>query len=289
MKASQLQLGKSNSSLFKGSPGFGKTLAAASYAMEGPVYLSYWDKSSPVELLTFFTEKRFGSLAKKILDNIEYDIYGSSNAHEYLNKMIKFREDCRYFAIINDSLTRMTSCAVNWSLNFGKESKERKKIKDILPDWDEYKVETSLVSQCIDIGITLPCHVIWTAHPLPTTKIEGTGTSIKVTKANSIVSYGSKVAGMVPGSFTEIYHFSQRSDFSSSGISKRYIVNTEAIGDEYAKSPLLGDHVKEFDITDKLFYQVWKELLDSSQGKEVKNEVTENKVNNPFTEQEKRW
>src|SRR5882672_11437001 len=115
MKASSLQLGKHNSSLFKGSPGFGKTLAAASYAVEGPVYLSYWDKQSPVELLTYFTKARFGSLAQKILDNIEYEVFGSSNAHEYLNKLIRFREDCRYFAIINDSLTRMTSCAVNWS------------------------------------------------------------------------------------------------------------------------------------------------------------------------------
>src|SRR2546425_864760 len=109
MKASSIQLGKNNSFLFKGSPGFGKTLAAASFAVEGPVYLSYWDKSSPVELTTFFSEKRFGSLGKKILDNIEYDVYGSSNANEYLNKMIDFASDCRYFAIINDSLTYMTS------------------------------------------------------------------------------------------------------------------------------------------------------------------------------------
>lgn len=290
MKASSIKLGRSNSFLFKGSPGFGKTLAAASFAMEGPVYLSYWDKNSPVELVTFFSDKRFGSLGKKILDNIDYEIFGSSNAHEYLNKMIQFREDCRYFAIVNDSLTRMTSCAVNWSLNFGKDPKVRKKIKDILPDWDEYKVETSLVTQCIDIGITLPCHVIWTAHPLPTTKIEGVGTSIKVTKANSIVSYGSKVAGMVPGSFTEIYHFSQRSDFTSGSSNKRYIVNTEAIGEEYAKSPLLGEYVKEFDITDKLFYEVWKDLLDKSQGieKVVTEIVPGSVVNNPF-EQQKRW
>lgn len=289
MKASQLQVGNRSSFLFKGPPGFGKTLAAASFALEGPVYLSYWDKNAPVELVTFFTEKRFGSLAKKILDNIEYEIFGSSNAHEYLNKMIKFREDCRYFAIINDSLTRMTSCAVNWSLNFGKESKERKKIKDILPDFDEYKVETSLISQCIDIGITLPCHVIWTAHPIPGIKIEGTGSTMRVTKTNPIVTYGSKVAGMVPGSFTEIYHFSQEADFTSTGVNKKYMIHTEAIGDEYAKSPLLADYVKKFDITDRLFYQVWSDLLRSSQGKEVKNEVTENKINNPFTEQEKRW
>src|SRR6266576_5706125 len=151
--------------------------------------------------------------------------------------MIEFLSDCRYFAIVNDSITYMTSAAVNWSLNFGKDKRTFKKLKDIIPDWDEYKVETSLVSQCLDLSRKLPCHVIWTAHPLSGIKVEGSGTTIKVTKTNPIVSYGSKVASLVPGAFTEIYHFSQNSSYSSEGKgSKRYIVNTEAIGDEYAKS-----------------------------------------------------
>lgn len=278
MKASNLSSGGSFSFLFKGPFGFGKTLAAASFAMEGPVYISYWDKKSPVELVTFFTEKRFGSLAKKILDNIEYDVYGPNNAADYLNKMIDWQSDCRYFAVINDSLTFMTAAAVNWSMNFGKDRKSHKKIKDVLPSWDEYKVETSLVTQCMDLSKLLPCHSIWTAHPLPTTKVEGSGSSVTVSKINSIVSYGSKVAGIVPGGFTEIYHFSQRSNWSEGKSSKNYIVSTEAIGDEFAKSPLLGDYVKEFDITDKLFYVVWKEMLDKSRGVEPKKEVIDGSV-----------
>jgi hypothetical protein len=298
MKASDLSLDGNVSFLFKSSPGFGKTLAAASFAVEGPVYLSYWDKKSPIELKTYFTEKRFGSLAKTILDNIEYDVYDSSNAGEYLNKIIGFLTDCRYFAIVNDSITFMTSAAVNWSLNFGKDKKVFKKLKDILPDWDEYKVETSLVSQCIDLSRKLPCHVIWTAHPLPQTRVEGSGASMRVTKANSIVSYGAKVAGIVPGSFTEIYHFSQQSSWGEGKSSKKYIVNTEAVGDEYAKSPLLGNYVSEFDITDKLFYKVWKELIDKSRGIEPKK-VEESiidiinpanpQINNPFNPQPNQW
>lgn len=293
MRASSISLDKNQSFLFKSSPGFGKTLAAASFAVEGPVYLSYWDKKSPVELVTFFSEKRFGALGKKILDNIEYDVYDSSNAGEYLNKMIEFMSDCRYFAIVNDSLTYMTSAAVNWSLNFGKDKKVFKKLKDILPDWDEYKVETSLVSQCLDLSRKLPCHVIWTAHPLPQTRVEGSGASMRVTKTNSIVSYGSKVAGLVPGAFTEIYHFSQQSDYSNGKSSKRFIVNTEAVGDEFAKSPLLGDYVKEFDITNQLFYTVWKDLINKSRGiepKEVSEAVTDMEmINNPFKTQETGW
>ncbi len=287
MKASDITFDNNLSFLFKSSPGFGKTLAAASFAVEGPVYLAYWDKSKPAELATFFTEKRFGSLAKKILNNIEYDVYGSENANMYLNKLIDLRQNCPYFAIINDSITFMTAAAVNWSMNFGKDPKIKKKIKDMLPDWDEYKVETSMVSQCIDISKMLPCHVIWTAHPLATVSLTGSAGSMNVTRSNSIVSYGSKVASMIPGSFTEIYHFSQLSDFSSGVSSKRYIVNTEAVGDEYAKSPMLGDYAKSFDITNQLFYTVWKDLINKSRGIEPKKPLTEEElklqISNPFT------
>lgn len=292
MKASNITLDNNISFLFKSSPGFGKTLAAASFAVEGPVYIAYFDKQKPVELITFFTEKRFGSLAKKILDNIEYDIYGAANVHEYLNKVISFTKDCRYFAFITDSVTNLTASAVNWSMGFRdpNKSKKDKVNKDaplMIPDFDEYKVETSLVSQALDISKSLPCNIIWTAHPLPSIKIEGSGASIKVTKTNPIVTYGSKVAGMVPGNFTEIYQFSKTMDYTSSKSVMKYIVSTEAIGDEYAKSPLLGDYVKEFDITDRLFYQVWKELIDKSRGVEPKKELTPeelaSKLSNPFT------
>lgn len=281
MRASDLGNSGPYSFLFKGPFGFGKTLAAASFAVEGPVYISYWDKKSPIELKMYFTEKRFGSLAKKILDNIEYDVYDASNAGDYLNKVIGFLTDCRYFATINDSITFMTSAAVNWSLNWGKDQRVLKKMKDVIPDFDEYKVETSLVSQCIDLSRRLPCHVIWTAHPLSGINVQGSGASIRVNKTNPIVSYGSKVASLIPGSFTEIYHFSQQSDFTAAKSTKKYIVSTEAIGDEFAKSPLLADHVKEFDITDKLFYTVWKDLLDKSRGIEPIQHV-ETDITNPW-------
>lgn len=295
MKASAIKLDNNISFLFKGSPGFGKTLAAASFAVDGPVYIAYFDKKSPVELITFFTEARFGSLAKKILDNIEYDIYGSQNAHEYLNKVINFAKDCRYTTFITDSVTNLTASAVNWSLGFrdpkrGKTDKVNKDAPQMIPDFDEYKVETSLISQALDISKTLPCNIIWIAHPLPSIKVEGSGASIKVTKTNPIVTYGSKVAGMIPGSFTEIYNFSKLSswDAATGKSSIRYIISTEAIGDEYAKSPLLGDYVKEFDITNLLFYNVWKDLINKSRGIETKEpgtiatETAKPTVNNPW-------
>lgn len=259
-----MSLTGNTSILLKAPPGFGKTLAAASFALEGEVYMAYFDKKEPVELLHYFS--RFGDVGKKILDNIEYDVFSSPNAGEYLEKLLKIQKNCRYFAIITDSVTSLTSASVNWSMAFRKSGKKKdddQKVGNIkvIPDWDEYKVETSLVTQALDICKSLPCHVIWTAHPLPGIKVEGSGSSIRVTKTNPIVSYGSKVAGIIPGEFSEIYHFSKQNawDQTTGASSTQYIVSTESIGDDFAKSNLglKGD----IDITNKLFFPVWKEKL----------------------------
>jgi hypothetical protein len=267
MKASDIVLDSNVSMLLKGTYGFGKTLAAASFALDGPIYLAYFDKKKPIELVTYFSKHR-----PEILRNIEYDVYGSHNANEFLNKLIDLARDCRYSAVVLDSVTNFTSAAVNWSLGF-RSSKLKGKDK-IMPDFDEYKVETSLVTQCLDICRSLPCHIIWTAHPVQSIKIEGSGSSIKVTKTNPIVTYGSKVAGIIPGNFSEIYHFSKLNEWdSATGKSKtKYIVDTEAVGDDYAKSNL--GLKASLDITDRLFYEVWKAEVNKLR------EVISNDLNN---------
>jgi len=264
----------------KGPWGFGKTIAAASFALEGPVFLSYWDKKAPIELVQFF--KKIGR--EDLLRQIDYEVYGANNANEYLNKMIAIAKRCDYIAIINDSVTNMTSAAVNWSLSFRDDRKNKDKVK-VLPDFDEYKVETSLVTQALDICKTLPCHVIWTCHPLPSIKIEGSGNTMKVSKVNSIVTYGSKVAGIIPGNFSEIYHFSKQSNWDAGAgkSSSKYLVSTEVIGDDYAKSNI--GLSCEMDITDRLFYTVWKEEIKKLEAatKEKMNEVKEKPTStNPF-------
>jgi len=255
-KLDSLSVGEDYTSfLFKGPWGYGKTIAAASFARLGPIHISYWDKKGPIELVQFF--KRF---APNLLRNIEYDVYGAHNANEYLNMMFRLAKDCRYVAEINDSVTTMTSAAVNWSLGFKPNRKKGDSANVTIPDFDEYKVETSLVTQSLDISRTLPCHIIWIAHPLPSMKIEAVDGKVgRISKVNSIVTYGSKVAGIVPGQFSEIYHFSKLNDFDP-GTGKstpKYLVSTEQIGDEYAKSNI-GLNC-EMNITNKLFYDVWKE------------------------------
>jgi len=280
MKASSITVDRNLSLLFKSPWGHGKTLAAASFAIDGPVYLAYWDKKKPIELVNFF--RRMGERGKRILDNIEYDVYGAHNANEFLNKLIDFSQNCRLFAFINDSATNMTSAAANWSLNFNVDRKDKNKIK-ILPDFDEYKVVTSLATQALDICRTLPCNVIWTCHPVSSIKIEGTGKTMKVSKVNPIVTYGNKAGDIIPGNFSEIYHFSKQSSWDSqSGKSSiKYLVSTEAIGDDFAKSNI--GLSCELDITDKLFYEVWKEKVEQHR-KELDNAIEQSNSTpfNPF-------
>lgn len=277
MKLETMVLSGNTSFLFKGSYGFGKTIAAASFARLGPVFLAYWDKKQPVELMHFFRKH-----APELLKNIEYEVYGAHNANEYLNLMIKLGRDCRYVAFINDSVTTMTSAAVNWSLGFKSTKKVRDESNIAIPDFDEYKVETSLVTQALDISRTLPCHIIWTAHPLPSMKIEGSGPSMKVSKTNPIVTYGSKVAGIIPGQFSEIYQFSKLSSWDQNlgKSTTKYIVSTEQVGDDYAKSNI-GLNV-EIDITNRLFFDAWK--TEVAKLEVVINEVKEQpKPDNPFS------
>jgi|SRR5882672_139585 len=291
MKASGINIAGPTSFLFKSPWGFGKTIAAASFALGGPTYLAYWDKKKPVELITFY--RKMGEKGKKVLDNLEIDVYGKTNANAYINKCYDFESDCRYTAFITDSVTNLTAGAVNWSLGFNEKGKKIASKADnpqqLIPQFDEYKTETSIVSQALDICRVLPCHVIWTAHPLPGIKIEGSGSSMKVSKVNTIVTYGSKVAGIVPGQFTEIYHFTKETSYATGTSSIKYKVSTEAIGDEYAKTSL--GLPKELDFTDKFFYEVWLEALAQVQAeydsKEKTNEIVEFVVPNvnPFKQQ----
>lgn len=295
MKLTNLSIGGNDyfSFLLKGPYGFGKTIAAATFARLGPVHISYWDKKAPIELVQFFKQH-----APELLNNIEYDVYGAANAGDYLTKLKDESKGTRYVALITDSVTSMTSGAVNWSLGYRNAGGAQKNKDRIIPDWDEYKVETSLVTQALDICRGIPAHIIWIAHPIPGVKLEGSGSSMKVTKVNPIVTYGSKVAGIVPGQFSEIYQFSKLSEWDAQAGKSRpkYLVSTEAIGDDYAKSNL-GLSV-EMDITGKLFYDVWKaevkKLEDKLNAIEIKPHnpfagVITSEKSSPNTEAKKPW
>ena len=278
MKLSQLVPSKNISMLLKGANGMGKTISACTFAREGPIYVFDFD-GRMLPVLTYFKKH-----CPELLDNIEYDTYSSHNANEFLNKLIGFAKDCRYTAVITDSVTSLTASAINWSLGFRGSKTRKVNEPNLIPDFDAYKVETSLVSQALDIMKMLPCHIILTAHPLPSLSMSGSGSSMIVSKVTSIVSYGQKVGAIVPGYFNEIYHFARRVDYNDN--TNKRVVFTDQIGDDYAKTAL--DIPKEFEITNKLFYDVWRKLVDESQHVEPKKEPTEEElkaaISNPFTQ-----
>ena len=251
--------------LMKGAFGTGKTIAACSWAVKGPVFLAYLDKKKPIELVNFYKKHR-----PDLLKRITYEVYGSHNVEQLFNELIKFqKQGCPYVAVVIDSVTYLTSAAVNWSMGYRatpKKDKDNPKNPQFIPDFDEYKVETSMVSQMSDICKTLPTTTIWIGHPLPTLKVEGSGRSMSVTKQTNIVSYGQKAGALVGGQFTEAYHFGRMVD--------KRIIYTDMVGDDYAKTCL--NLPKEFDITDKLFYEVWKQLLDAKEAEE-KEKIEESK------------
>lgn len=244
--------------LFKGPFGIGKTIAACSWAVEGPIYLAYIDKKKPLELIWYKKHR------PKLLANITYDQYGSNNIYKLLNKFVEFTlRGCPYVAVIIDSVTTLTSSAVNWSMGFRdiksgfKRDPLNNEAPQTIPSFDEYKVETSMVSQLLDLCKLLPCTVIWVGHPLPQMIIQpgSSPTSVgSITKQTNIVSYGQKAGALVGGQFTEVYHFGRQVD--------KRIVWTDMVGDDYAKTSLFLP--QNFDITNKLFYEVWKPLVDKS-------------------------
>lgn len=251
--------------LLKAPFGFGKTLAACSAAIDGPLWLAYFDKKTPIELNWFKKHH------PEILKNITYDVYGSHNAHEFLNKLMLQTKRCDYVTVVPDSLTMMTASAVNWSLGFRNPSGPKMDPMNpravlTIPGFDEYKTETSYITQALDILRSLPCNVIMTAHPLPKMEITGgaedaAGNKMSIVKTNSLVSYGSKVAGIVPGQFTEIYHMTKEYEWLASqgkSVEKRF-VNTSLVGDEMTKTAL--NLPAQLDITDRLFWEVWKEAV----------------------------
>lgn len=246
--------------LLKGPFGFGKTLAAISMLVDGPVHLAYFDKPEPVEVVTYL--QRIGR--EDLLSRLTWEGFSSNNPHEYLNKLIRWaKTGCPYYGIVTDSVTSFTSAAVNWSLAFRGAGKKDKLVTDsaaIIPDWDEYKVETSMVSQCLDICKTLKVHNIWTAHPVPSVRVEGSGSSQRVSKVNSIVSYGSKVGGILPGNFTEIYHFSKEINYGTTPSSTKFIISTDMVGDDFAKTAF--NLPAEIDITNGLFWEIIQPLYE---------------------------
>jgi hypothetical protein len=263
-----LSYDKPTTTLLKGPTGFGKTIAAASYPE--PVYI--FDFDGRVDSVGgYYTGARHR--------DIRFDMYGAWNLFQFLDEMndlldkatIKVDgEVMRPGTIVVDSVTHLSIAAVEYQLGNVKDAARKDKTKTkktqggiVIPDWDEYKGETSVFNEVLGIIKALPkrhgIHTIATAHPT-----KGTGVSknaegkVEVyTKVAPIIAIGSKAADITPTAFNEVYHFALRPG-DKLGDRSRRIVYTEAAGDESAKTTLQLPVV--FEWTNELFYDKLMEL-----------------------------
>lgn len=250
--------------MLKGDNGSGKTVCAASFP--GPIKFFMFDGSKLDVVKMFFPNRT----------DIEYDIYGprkqrfrDANGNivdikdliQFADEFNSLQDRCDYATVVIDSFTSFSVTCVTFQLDVRGSSTDDKKnpLRSkgglTIPDFDEYKGETTLVTQTLDVSKVLPCHVIWTAHPLPKLETSGAGAGMKVSKSSSIAAYGAKTAAMAPGYFNEVWHL----EVTGSGDNRQRIIHTQTIGDQFAKTAL--PLPTRFDVTAKpTFPEVQKYL-----------------------------
>lgn len=261
-KTSDIVLGGRLMLMIKGENGSGKTVAAASFP--GPIKFFMFD-GCKLDVVKMFYPNR---------TDIEYDIYGSRELRlrdergqpihiksllQFADEFTKLQDHCPWSTIVLDSFTSFSVTCVTFQLDVRAQDEGKSSPKSkgglVIPDFDEYKGETTLVTQTLDVSKVLPCHVIWTAHPLP--KVEIVKGQAQATKTRSIAAYGAKTAAMAPSYFNEVWHLESR----MVGGQLQRTVHTQPYGEDFAKTAL--PIPPQFDVTGKpIFGEVKKFLVD---------------------------
>ena len=234
-KTSQIKLGGRFTGLFIGSQGTGKTVAAASFP--GPIM--FYDFDGRMEPVKRFYPNR---------QDIEYKVVGAYPTPKGRYDVIDFKQFCEefealqdrcdYATVVIDSITSYTATVVRWQLN-RKDSKKGKRLAGFInvPTWDEFNGECQAVIETIELAKILPCHIIFTAHPVDKTEVIVGGAADgkdMVRKSQSITAFGNKTPSFVPNYFNEIYNFTKE----GSGLNLDYVVTTQASETTLCKTAL---------------------------------------------------
>ena len=247
-----IPLGERIMALLVSEHGIGKSGIAASFMKEGPVH--YFDFDGRMDGV-----KRLFPHVKK--GSISYETYGPMSEGKF-KSIIQFMKDlealaksCPYKTIVLDSLASMTNTSIVFQMvsrgaasvsqlppemanpaNRNKGTQEKVTKGGIpVPSWDEFNGEAMFMCEVFDICKVLPCNVILTSWPVSRTKIEvGGQTSVK----ESLVTFGVKTPGMVPGYFNEIWRvITEAKGMEANSEIGRYLI-TQPYGDYIAKTSL---------------------------------------------------
>jgi hypothetical protein len=244
--------------LFKGDPKTGKDIAAHSFALAGPVY-------------TFDLDARMESVAAyytnvvprpDIMSNIEYDRFTDFFAlHRRLEEL---KAHCPYKTVIMSSLTSLARKAMNTMLStrdpksLNKEDQARARIRGGIPMHiiEDFGGEANAIMLTMDslivLSIKFNVNVIMTAHVIQ----PEAGAYSKRT----LLTGGKKIAGEIPTSFNEAYHFyvqtSGGMEIGVSNTDRRFIAMTQSTSLDWAATALDIPEMIDFTAgkTSGLFY-----------------------------------
>lgn len=268
-----IKLGGIFRGLFVGPNGSGKTVAAASFP--GPVLI--WDFDGRVDPVRKFYPKR---------DDIEYWTVGlDADARrdvisftDWCEKFERLQDNCPYGTVIIDSYTAYSATCIFHQMGLHQGDVKKTKGGLPIPDWDEFKGETGVMLQTLEIGKILPANFIVTAHPISkarTTKQGGSTNEVlaSMIRASTLATYGWKTDSFLPNYFNEMYYF--HTDVTSQvAMPNKYIVQTVSAGEIVAKTAL--PLPASIEISGVPFYPVLQKILDEY---EIKTGVKEVVVN----------
>jgi AAA domain len=236
-KTSDIVLGGRFMGLFVGANGTGKTIAAASWP-GNTLFLDFDGRMAPVR---FFYPKR---------TDIEYWTVGLDGTQrpdvigftDFCKKVEDLQDRCPYDTVVLDSYTAYSAVAVLHQMGVHDKDVKRTKGGLPIPDWDEYKGETGVMLQILEVAKILPCNFIMTAHPVSKAQAQKQGGSTNdvlasMIKQSTLATYGWKTVSFLPNYFNEIYYFYNETA-TQPGQPLRRSVQTVAVGEVLAKTAL---------------------------------------------------
>jgi hypothetical protein len=263
--------------LWHGAPGSGKTVAIGS--MPGPILLFDFDgRIDP--LIDFYprrTDVEFYTVG--LSDDSRHDTIGLMT---FAKMMERLQSDCPYGTVAIDSYTMMSAVSVLYNMGH----RDNKKLKRTgggipIPDWEEFKGETGIAIQVMEVAKIISANFIMTAHPVTkaqTKTQEGSASEIlaSMVKATTLQTYGWKTSSFLPCYFNEMYYFySDTASDPSLGV--RRWIQTIGAGEIVAKSAL-GLPAK-VELTNKPLWNVIEALIAERKAKidKIRSELKEDR------------
>lgn len=226
--------------LFKGDPGTGKTIAAASFS-DGKDDIYFFDLDQRMRpLLLHYGHPELA----KYKAHIKFDTYSGPTAWgdlcTKLDSLISYNP---YAALCMDSLTALSRMLISLMLiSRGEAGKQKLKKGGVaLTQIEDYSGEANGVNQIIDALRVISgadtgeakCHIIMTAHVIQVSEKTREG---KVSLSRYLVNSGAKkTVAEIPAYFDEAHHFDVQVGPTGRA---QYRTLTHNIGSDWAKTAL---------------------------------------------------